>query len=411
MIQTVKNWYHLVRSFSAAVYYGFPAKKLKIIGVTGTDGKTTTASLIYHILKSNGKKVSLISTVYAKIAAEEFHTGLHTTTPDSGVVQRLLSKSVANGDEYFILETTSHALDQNRNFGITYKIGVLTNITHEHLDYHKTIDRYTLAKAKLFRKSELSLLNRDDESYETMKKLLRSSQVLIETYGIQNKADFGPEIARKINIPLSDYNRHNFLAAYAVCSKLGLSQESILTAMKSFVFPKGRMETVYENDFKVIVDFAHTPNAIDQALAAVKKMITQKGRLIHVFGSAGLRDASKRPFMGESSARWTDLAIITEEDYRTEDPNNIAQAIAIGFEKNGFQKVSEQDLGKKRSKLYTIIIDRRLAIKKSVEVARKYDIIIITGKGHEESLCRGTIEYPWDDTKVVRECIKNRNQK
>lgn len=391
MIRFFKNKYHLFKALLARLWFGDPSHKLKVIGVTGTDGKTTTSVLIYHILKSAGKRVSLISTVYAKIGKHEFSTGLHTTTPDGIVVQQLLSESVKNGDEYFVLETTSHALDQNRIFGVDCEIAVLTNVTHEHLDYHKTYENYLKAKSKLFEHSKISLLNRDDKSFEPMKKILDHTATQVKSYGTNNDAGVRGNLGKKINRDLSSYNEYNFLAAYAVCKECKISDSIIFEAMKSYRFPKGRMETVYEGLFTIIIDFAHTPNAIDHALRAVKPLVKSSGKLIHVFGSAGLRDASKRPLMGKASSRWADRIILTEEDYRTEDPLVIAQSIAQGINK--------------AKSSYQIITDRHDAIEEAVRMAGKGDVIIITGKGHEQSLCRGTKEFPWDDAKAVKEIL------
>ena len=186
MFQTFKNIYHFFQAVIANIYYGFPSRKLKVIGVTGTDGKTTTTHLIYHILKTAGKKVSMVSTVYAKIGAEEFDTGLHTTTPSSFLVQKLLKKAVENGDEFFVLETTSHALDQNRVFGVKYFVAVLTNVTHEHLDYHKTYKKYVDTKAKLLKQSNIVIINSDDHSFERLDKILKHSVNKVYHYGFSN---------------------------------------------------------------------------------------------------------------------------------------------------------------------------------------------------------------------------------
>jgi len=382
MLQKIKNIYHLLEAIVANIYYGLPSRKLKVIGVTGTDGKTTTTTLIYHILKSSGKKVSMISTIYAKVANREFDTGLHTTTPNSFTVQKLLNLAVKNRDEYFVLETTSHALDQNRVFGIKYYIGVLTNITHEHLDYHQTYENYLKTKAKLFFSSEIVVLNSDDQSYDQIKKLIVGKKV--HTYGHKY-----PNVIDQ-NQNLAEFNKYNYFAAYTVCKILNISENQILKAINTFRLPSGRLELAYDNDFKVIIDFAHTPNAIENALREIKKLYLRNGgRLIHVFGSAGLRDVTKRPLMGEASSKYADFSIITEEDYRTEDPNEICQQIASGM----------------KNKQYKIVIDRKDAIKQAIRMAKKNDIVVTTGKSHEQSLCRGKIEYPWDEKKAIIEAL------
>src|SRR3989338_11000950 len=295
-MQKIKNIYHLFKAILANIWYGFPSRKLKVIGVTGTDGKTTTTHLIAHILKTAGKKVSIISTVYAKVGNQEYDTGLHTTTPDSFLIQKLLKKALDSRDEYFVLETTSHALDQNRVWGIKYEIGVITNITHEHLDYHRTYEEYVKAKLKLLLNSRVAVVNKDDESYKNIK------------YQISNIKNTYQKLKIIEKIPnLTTFNQYNYSAAYTVCKQLGLSDEMILKAMKTFQLPKGRLDLVYDKDFKVIIDFAHTPNALLQLLPEIrKKYLKQSGRLIHIFGSAGLRDVTKRPLMGEASNKFSE---------------------------------------------------------------------------------------------------------
>lgn len=363
MWQNFKNLYHLFQAIIANFYYGFPSRKLKVIGVTGTDGKTTTTQLITHILKLNGKKTSFISTVYAVIAGKEYDTGFHVTTPSPFFIQKFLKKSVDNQDKYFILETTSHALDQNRVWGIKYYIGAITNITHEHLDYHKNFEDYKKTKLKLLRMSQ---------------------------FGFKSSKKISPLVE---NLPgITKFNRYNYTLAYNVCKKLGLSDSQILKGLVSFKLPKGRFEMVYDKDFKVIIDFAHTPNAFLNLLPEVKKMIGNNGKIIHVFGAAGLRDFSKRPLMGEVSDRFSDYIILTEEDYRTENVLNIINQIVSGIKnKNKFE----------------IIVNRQKAILKAISIAKKGDVVVLTGKSHEKSLCRGKIEYPWSEYKAVEKALRN----
>lgn len=402
VIRQSKNLYHLLKAVVANAWYRFPSRKLMVIGVTGTDGKTTTSHLIYHILQTAGKKVSLISSVYAKIGGKEYDTGLHTTTPDAFQVQKLIADAVSHGDEYLVLEVTSHALDQNRVFGIHFTAGVLTNITREHLDYHKTYDQYLQAKAKLFLNAEKIIINADDNSFPVLSDYLNSFKKSFYTYGFSKKADFQKDIGKEIGTSLPKFNSYNFLAAYSVVTLLNIPEKIIIGAIKTFKLPTGRLDTVYENSFKVIVDFAHTPNAIDAILQYVRKLYGSTGRIIHIFGSAGLRDATKRPLMGEMSGKWADAVIITEEDYRTEDPEKIARQIAEGLEKNDFT-YTKDFAGEKKT--YAVIIDRKSAIEKAISIAQKGDVIILTGKGHEQSLCRGTIEYPWDDRKETLKTV------
>jgi UDP-N-acetylmuramoyl-L-alanyl-D-glutamate--2,6-diaminopimelate ligase len=384
IIQSIKNFFHLVQAIIANIYYGFPSRKLKVIGVTGTDGKTTTTHLIYHLLKSAGKKVSMISTVYGKVGKEEFDTGLHTTTPSSLTIQLMMRKAVASGDQYFVLETTSHALDQNRVFGINFEIGVLTNITHEHLDYHQSYEQYLKTKERLLEMAKIAIVNKEDKSYEFLSQKLK---VKSQKYNSKLK------ILDKIQ-GLTNFNRQNYSAAYSVGKQLGLSDKQILKAMKSFQLPPGRLELVYDGPFKVIIDFAHTPNALRKVLPEIRKnYLSTGGRLIHVFGAAGQRDATKRPLMGEVSSRYADLIILTEEDYRTEEPKEISRQIASGVV-NG--------------KPHRVIINREKAIEQAIYQAKKNDIILITGKAHEKSLCRGKKEYPWDEFEAVRKAVNSR---
>jgi len=354
----------------------------------------------------------MISTVYAKVGDQQFDTGLHTTTPGSFLVQKLLKLAFDHGDEFFVLETTSHALDQYRVFGIKFEIGVITNITHEHLDYHLTYENYLKTKSKLLLLSRIGVINADDESYESINKILNIKnkndklQFKIVTYGIRNKANilWDNKITTSL---LGEFNRQNVLAAYTVCRILGINGKKILKAIAGFRPPIGRLELVHDKEFKVIIDFAHTPNAFIQVLPEIRKnYLKNDGRLIHVFGAAGLRDFTKRPLMGEVSGRFSDVVILTEEDYRTEDINKICQQIAHGLETHKFKKVEAEKLNEDSKKLYTIITNREEAIKKAIKIAKKNDVIVTTGKSHEKSLCRGKTEYPWDEKQIVIKLLK-----
>ncbi|GAB4219323.1 MAG: UDP-N-acetylmuramoyl-L-alanyl-D-glutamate--2,6-diaminopimelate ligase [Candidatus Microgenomates bacterium] len=375
MWQKIKNIYHLIQAVLANVYYGFPSRKIKVIGITGTDGKTTTTNLIAHILKESGKKVSFISTVYAEVAGKIYDVGLHVTTPSSFMIQKFLRQAVLNGDEYFVLETTSHALDQNRVWGVKYEIGLITNITHEHLDYHKSFENYVKAKEKLLKMAKIGIINKN------IKYQIANSKY---TYQILN-------IIKKEFHNLPKFNQENYSAAFMICKILGLNDYQIIKAMKSFKLPKGRLEVFYDKDFKVIIDFAHTPNAFLQLLPEIrKKFVKKNGRLIHIFGSAGLRDKTKRPKMGEISSLYSDYIILTEEDYRTENLKDICKQIASGI----------------KNKPYEIIENREKAIEKAIFLTKKNYVILLTGKSHEKSLARGKKEYPWSEHQAVEKAIK-----
>ncbi len=403
-IQPLINVYHLLRAIFANIFYGFPSRRLKVIGVTGTDGKTTTVHLIYHILKNAGKKASMVSSIYAKIGREEFSTGLHVTTPDAQLLQKLLKQSVVNGDEYFILETTSHGLDQNRNWGIEYQVGVISNVTDEHLDYHKSYKRYLLAKAKMLLNSRVSLINKDDKSFDPLRQILESAGRKYYTYGLKGSVDFNFNSRTEIDRSITKYNNYNYLAAYAVSSILKIPVEGVKKALKSFRLPMGRFETVYDKDFRVIIDFAHTPNSIYKVLEAISDQLSEKKKLIHVFGSAGLRDQRKRPALGAASGKFADIVILTEEDYRTEKPEKISAEIAVGLRRKGFKETSPKFVVP-HSKIYAVITDRQKAIEKAINIAKKGDIVVLTGKSHEKSLARGKKEYPWNEKKAVLDII------
>jgi UDP-N-acetylmuramoyl-L-alanyl-D-glutamate--2,6-diaminopimelate ligase len=401
MWQKTKNIYHLFRAFVAIVIFGFPAKKLMVIGVTGTDGKTTTVNLIYEILKKAGKKVSMVTSVNAVIGKKIYETGFHVTTPDPWDIQKYLRKMVDAGSQYAVLEVTSHGLDQNRVAFCNFSIGVITNITHEHLDYHKTWQNYFLAKAKLLKNVKFSIINADDKSFALLKK--HASGKII-TYGVENKADLTlKNFPFKLKI-LGDYNYYNALVAACVGQVLGVKDQVIKGALEEFEGLIGRMEKIDEGqEFFVFVDFAHTPNALEQALKTLRSQLTvHSSRLISVFGSAGLRDIEKREMMGEVSSRLADYTVICDEDPRTEDPKMIALAIAKGCKK----------VGGRQGKTFFIINNRRKAIRFAIcELAKKGDVVGIFGKGHERLMCYGKTEYPWSDQDEARKALVERRQK
>ncbi len=407
--QKIKNIYHLGGAIIANFYFRYPSRRIKVIGVTGTDGKTTTTALIYHILTSAGKKASYITSISAKVAGNIIETGLHTTTPGSFFLQRLIRQAVGAGEEYFILETTSHALDQYRNYGIRYKLGVITNVTPEHLDYHRTYSQYLRAKAKLLLNSDVALINADDSSVGELKKILSKEAVPYHTYGISEKAEFMTDFRTHLERTITDYNNLNYLAAYGACRLLGISDGEIIPALNTFELPLGRYDVVYKGEYEVIIDFAHTSNSLLSLLGSIRRTMNKKGRLIHVFGSAGGRDFAKRPVMGAASGANSDIVILTEEDYRQEDPERIADEIAIGLLKNGFKKVTntaEYDVPKKS---YFVILERAQAIKKAIDMARDGDTVVLTGKSHEKSLARGRREWQWDEKEAVRQALTHKH--
>jgi len=376
----------------ASAWYGHPSKKLKVIGVTGTDGKTTTATFIYWILKEARKKVGLISTVSAKIGEKEFETGLHVTSPEPLKLQEFLAKMVEEKCEYVVLEVTSHGLDQERVAGIKFDIGVLTNITHEHLDYHKSWQAYRRAKAKLFEGVSLAILNKDDKSFDYISRFVPKKRKIV-SYALKEAADLNLEdvvLSGKSKL-LAEYNLANALAAVSVTRELGVSEKDIKAALSSFKLPTGRLEKINEGqDFDVYIDFAHTPNALEKVLSHFKKKT--KGKLITVFGSAGERDKEKRFLMGEIAARLADVSIFTAEDPRTEDIHKILDQIAQGAKKAGG--------------VFICIPLRGEAIVYGLSIARKGDIVVIAGKGHEKSMSYDGVEHPWSDQIITRDALR-----
>lgn len=384
---------HVLEASIARVFFGFPERKIKVIGITGTDGKTTTTHAIYHILTTCGKKASMISSVYASIAGKTTDTGFHVTTPRGWALYKYLRQAVTAGSEFFVLETTSHALAQNRAWGIQFAAGVLTNITQEHSVEHPSFDDYVAAKARLLLAARTSIVNKDAQIFPKIKNILESHRKLYSTYSLTDaSADFVWNNATKTSL-VEDFNKQNMLAAIATCKSLGLGDEEILKAVTSFTLPKGRMDIVHSGEFTVIIDFAHTPNSIHKVLEQIRKnYIKNAGKIIHVFGSASERDDVKRPLMGRASAQFADYIILTEEDHRHEPIEKICAEIAAGF--------SPQTE-------YEVEPDREKAIHKAISMAKKNDIVVFTGKSHEKSLARNGKEDPWDEYAVVKKALNN----
>ena len=402
----------------AAGYYGFPARQLTVVGVTGTDGKTTTVNLIYSILKASGIHVGMISTVNAVIGDRILDTGFHVTTPDAPDVQYYLAQMVDAGISHVVLEATSHGLAQYRVDACEFDVGVVTNITHEHLDYHGTYEFYRAAKARLFTSLEQTLvksagnpraavLNRDDISYEYLSSVTTVRKI---TYGFHPDSDVRPEGInqqqghtqfdacsknyrfRIVTQLFGDYNVSNCLAAIAATVDcMGINTDAARKGIAEMPDVPGRMERMdLGQDFIAIVDFAHTPNALKCSLVAARKMMetqNKSGRMIAVFGSAGLRDRAKRRMMAEVSAELADLTILTAEDPRTESLDAILSDMASGaISRGGVEGLT-----------FWRVQDRGEALRFAVSLARPGDLVIACGKGHEQSMCFGEIEYPWDD--------------
>lgn len=414
MWQDTKNIYHFFQAVLALLLYGFPGRGITVIGVTGTDGKTTTASLIYHILQSAGYNAALVSTVGAVINGKSSDLGFHITTPGRFAVQSYLRQAKKAGANYIVLEVTSHALDQHRVFGIPFAVGVVTNITREHLDYHKTYERYVHAKAKLLKKAKIAVVNKDDTSYQRLKRdELKQKDKKIITYGMKADSMVNPHMFPFQTKLIGKFNKYNILAAVAALRAVNIPDAVIRKGIASFKPPIGRQEVVYHKDFMVIVDFAHTPNSFASILPEVKKLA--KKRLIHVFGAAGKRDAVKRPEMGKISAQFADIIILTAEDPRDEPVEKINSEIIGGIKDSRFEIAREEGIrnqgsGIRENKKYIIEIpDRTEAIQYAISLAKKGDIVITTGKSHEKSMNYGKGEEPWSEYEAVKEALKMKN--
>jgi UDP-N-acetylmuramoyl-L-alanyl-D-glutamate--2,6-diaminopimelate ligase len=405
----------------AAAFYDWPGRKLTVIGVTGTDGKTTTCNLIYQILLAAGIKAGLISTVNAVIGNEVLDTGLHVTTPDAQDVQHYLAKMVDAGLTHVVLETTSHGWAQHRVDACEFDVGVITNITHEHLDEHGSYENYRAAKGRLFVGLEktppkahgnprFAVLNRDDSSYTYLDSI---TEVRKASYGLRAGADvraeeiqYSPSGIRFVGASkafrvaimsklVGAYNVSNCLAALTA-TVIGLEIESEIAArgIAAVESIPGRMERfALGQDFTAIVDFAHTPNALKVALEAARQMA--KGRVIVAFGSAGLRDREKRRMLAETSAELADLTVLTAEDPRTESLDGILEEMAAGARSRGGHE----------GETFWRVPDRGEAIRFAVRMAHPGDIVLACGKGHEQSMCFGKIEYPWDDRIAMRAAL------
>ncbi len=407
--------------YLAAAYYGFPSRDLTVIGVTGTNGKTTTTHMLHSILKeATDGKAGFISTIGADFGDSSADTGLHVTTPTAPEIQHYLAQMRDAGLTHVVLEMTSHGLEQGRLSGVDIDLALVTNVTHEHLDFHGSFEAYRAAKGIMFemlsqseRKADtpkIAVLNADDESFQHYSKIQSDKTV---SYGIQNKSDFqaidieyAPDAShfyigrRKYSLKLvGEFNLYNALAAIATASSAGIENKFIKRGLKKVKSVSGRMERIDEGqDFVAIVDFAHTPDALEKALQAGRTMLSPENKLITVFGSAGLRDVQKRFLMAEAAAKFADMTILTAEDPRTESLDSILHMMAEGCRAAG--GVEEED--------FIRIADRGRAIYEACQMAKPGDLVMVCGKGHEQSMCFGTIEYPWDDRDALRSALKGK---
>jgi UDP-N-acetylmuramoyl-L-alanyl-D-glutamate--2,6-diaminopimelate ligase len=402
----------------AAAFHGHPSRSLTIVGVTGTDGKTTTATMLHHLLMAK-HGTALITTVGAKIGEESMKLPGHFTTPEATEIQALLARALHSGCTHAVLESSSQGLAQRRLDEISYDLAVFTNLNPEHLDYHGTFAKYREAKAELFRRAPKSILNADDESAAYFADL--SKEVI--TYGIdadeaewrahgvreeQGRLEWTLRVkARDYPIPEASFaaraqavlpmigvhNVHNALAALAAAHALGLDLELLLDRLATFPGVPGRMQVVASEPFTVVVDFAHTAPALGKVLEALRRQA--RGKLVVVTGATGERDPGKRESLGYTAARLADLAIFTEEDPRSEDVGKIIAALARGA----------RNAGGKEGEDYVIVPDRREAIRRAIQLAEEGDAVLLAGKGHEDVLYRRE-PIPWNEVEEARRALE-----
>ena len=435
--QSIKNIYHLFQAVFANVWFGFPSRRLKVIGVTGTNGKTTTVQMIAKILEEAGfpvkpdghgaSKVAVASTINFKIGEREWVNATKLTTLSIFGLQKHLREAVKEGCDYAVIEITSHALDQNRAWGTDFDAAVITNITREHLDYHRTMEEYAKAKEKLFamlgkagksgkldKKISVVNLNMDfveeflkypaDEKYGYC---LRNQESRIKNQGmnIVRAENIKLEIDQSaftildsqflIRLP-GEFNIENALAATCVGLSQNISLEKIAEALAKMKGVPGRMERI-ENDrgLEIIVDYAVTPDSLHKLYDYISKLKKEGSRIIAVFGACGERDRGKRPIMGRIIAKIADYVFITNEDPYNEDPQQIINEVFAGV--SNYRK---ENMNTWR------ILDRREAIKKALQIAKSGDIVVVTGKGAEETMAIGNKMIPWNDPRIIREVLQ-----
>lgn len=385
----------------ASTFYNNPSEKLKLVGVTGTNGKTTVATLLYKLFKQLGYKVGLLSTVCNYIDSEELPT-THTT-PDAVTINTLLDQMVQMGCDYAFMEVSSHAVDQHRVAGLTFTGGIFTNLSRDHLDYHKTVDNYIKAKKGFFDslpKSAFSLINNDDKVGSVMVQNTKSS---IHTYSLKSVSDFKAKIiemlfngmmleinGREIVLQFTGkFNAYNLLAVYASALLLEQKEDEVLLALSTLVPVSGRFETLHSpTGYTVIVDYAHTPDALNNVLTTIHDILDNKGQIITVCGAGGNRDKGKRPLMTHEAALNSNRVILTSDNPRFEDPQDIINDMLEG--------VSTED----KAKIITII-DRREAIKTACALAQPNDVILVAGKGHENYQSIKGVNHHFDDKEEV----------
>ena len=391
----------------ATQFYGEPSKKLKLVGVTGTNGKTTIATLLYNMFRKFGHKCGLLSTVCNYIEDEVIPAD--HTTPDPIELNRLLAKMVEAGCEYAFMECSSHAIAQKRIGGLCFTGGIFTNLTRDHLDYHGTFENYRDAKKAFFdglSKEAFAIINSDDKNGMVM---VQNCKAVVKTYSTRTMADFKAKIiechfegmyldinGKEVGVQfIGKFNVSNLLAVYGAAVMLGKKPEEILVILSTLKSVSGRLEPIQSPEgYTAIVDYAHTPDALENVLNAIHEVLNGKGKIITVCGAGGNRDKGKRPLMAQEAVKQSDKVIITSDNPRFEEPQDIINDMLEGLDSKQMKKVVS-------------IVDRREAIRTACMMAEKGDVILIAGKGHEDYQEIQGVKHHFDDKEVVKEIFGN----
>ena len=391
----------------ATTFHGNPSTKLKLVGVTGTNGKTTIATLLYNMFTTMGHKCGLLSTVCNYIVDEAIPAD--HTTPDPIELNALLDRMVQAGCEYAFMECSSHAIAQKRIGGLTFAGGIFTNLTRDHLDYHKTFENYRNAKKAFFDslpKTAFAITNADDKNGMVM---VQNTKATVKTYSTRSVADFKARIiechfegmylemdGHEVGVQfIGKFNVSNLLAVYGAAVMLGKSPEDVLVVMSTLHSVSGRLEPIHSPEgYTAVVDYAHTPDALENVLNAIHEVLDGKGHVITVCGAGGNRDKGKRPLMAQEAVKQSDKVIITSDNPRFEEPQDIINDMLAGLNAQQMKKVIS-------------IVDRREAIRTACMMAQKGDVILIAGKGHENYQEVKGVKHHFDDHEVVKECFKN----
>ena len=387
----------------ATHFFGDPSRKLKLVGVTGTNGKTTIATLLYNMFRKFGHKCGLLSTVCNYIEDEAIPAD--HTTPDPIELNRLLAKMVEAGCEYAFMECSSHAIAQKRIGGLKFAGGLFTNLTRDHLDYHKTVENYRDAKKAFFdglEKDAFAITNADDKNGLYM---VQNTKAQVKTYSIRSMADFKAKIiechfegmyldinGKEVGVQfIGKFNVSNLLAVYGAAVMLGKQPEDILVILSTLKSVCGRLEPIHSPEgYTAIVDYAHTPDALENVLNTINEVLNGKGKVITVCGAGGNRDKGKRPIMAQTAAKLSDKVIITSDNPRFEEPQDIINDMLAGLDNKQMKKVVS-------------IVDRKEAIRTASMMAEKGDVILIAGKGHEDYQEIKGVKHHFDDREIVRE--------